>query len=95
GLGGSVYILDDRDPRNMVLGIMEQYVGGLVGKKGQTISDIQQASGASIQISHKEEYIPGTRDRKVNISGEPSYVHAAYVLICNKVKGFSLRGERS
>ncbi|KAI6654121.1 RNA-binding protein Nova-1-like [Oopsacas minuta] len=91
GLGGCVYVLDDSDPLCMILGIMEQYVGGLVGRNGVTISEIQAVSHTHIQISHKDEYIPGTRDRKVIIKGEAHAVSSAYLLLLEKVSEFAER----
>ena len=41
GVGGNLYVLDDRDASCLVLGIMEKFVGGIVGRNGATISDIQ------------------------------------------------------
>lgn len=46
---------------------------------------VSKATHTHIQISHKDEYIPGTRDRKVNIKGEPRAVAEAYQVIFEKV----------
>ena len=46
---------------------------------------VSKSSHTHIQISHKDDYIPGTRDRKVNIKGEPRAVAEAYHLIFEKV----------
>ena len=43
-LAGNLYVLDDRDPRCLVLGVMEDFVGGIVGRNGATISEIQSVS---------------------------------------------------
>ncbi|KAI6654122.1 RNA-binding protein Nova-1-like [Oopsacas minuta] len=90
-LAGTLYVLDDRDPRCLILGIMEDYVGGIVGRNGATISEIQSISHTHIQISDKDEYIPGTRDRKLTIKGEVGSVAMAYNCICSKVSEFTER----
>ena len=41
GVSGNLYVLDERDPTSLVLGIMEKFVGAIVGKNGSTISEIQ------------------------------------------------------
>ena len=81
---------------------MEDFVGGIVGRNGVTISEIQSVSviillnipfsflvskmsRTHIQISDKDEYIQGTRDRKLTIKGEVESVRAAYHHICSKV----------
>ena len=102
-LAGTLYVLDDRDPRCLVLGVMEDFVGGIVGRNGATISEIQSVSvnvfcfriplpflvskmsRTHIQISDKDEYIQGTRDRKLTIKGEVESVRVAYHHICSKV----------
>eukprot|EP00800_Vazella_pourtalesii_P021593 TRINITY_DN80_c0_g1_i4.p1 TRINITY_DN80_c0_g1~~TRINITY_DN80_c0_g1_i4.p1 ORF type:complete len:390 (-),score=74.83 TRINITY_DN80_c0_g1_i4:88-1257(-) len=89
GLAGTLYVLDDRDPRCLILGVMEDFVGGIVGRNGVTISEIQSMSRTHIQISDKDEYIQGTRDRKLTIKGEVESVRAAYHHICSKVSEFS------
>eukprot|EP00800_Vazella_pourtalesii_P021595 TRINITY_DN80_c0_g1_i6.p1 TRINITY_DN80_c0_g1~~TRINITY_DN80_c0_g1_i6.p1 ORF type:complete len:351 (-),score=78.55 TRINITY_DN80_c0_g1_i6:88-1140(-) len=91
GIGGCIYVLDDSEPYCLVLGVMEECVGGLVGRAGVTISEIQAATHTHIQISHKDEYIPGTRDRKVNIKGEPRAVAEAYQVIFEKVSEYTER----
>ena len=48
-------------------------------------SIVSKSSHTHIQISHKEEYVPGTRDRKITIKGEPQAVESAYALINDKV----------
>ena len=47
--------------------------------------DIQQFSGARIQISKKGTYSPGTRNRLVNIQGSPKSISAAKYLIEKKI----------
>jgi polyribonucleotide nucleotidyltransferase len=45
-------------------------VGAIIGKAGSSISEIQQASDAKIQISGPNEVFPGTTERIMSISGE-------------------------
>ena len=44
-------------------------VGAVIGPGGRSIVEIQQFSGANIQISKKGSYSPGTRNRIVTITG--------------------------
>lgn len=48
--------------------------------------EIQQASGASIQISKKGSFAPGTRNRIVTISGQPHALQVAAILIEQKIQ---------
>ena len=52
-------------------------VGAIIGKAGSSISEIQQASDAKIQISGPQEVFPGTTERVMNLSGEMLKVRAA------------------
>ena len=45
--------------------------------QGKCIVDIQQFSGARIQISKKGQYSPGTRNRLVTVVGSPKSISAA------------------
>ena len=47
-----------------------QHVGCVIGKQGSTISEVQQASEAKIQISGPSDVFPGTTERIIHLSGE-------------------------
>ncbi|XP_023232378.1 RNA-binding protein Nova-2-like isoform X2 [Centruroides sculpturatus] len=61
--------------------IGENIVGAILGPGGKSLVDIQRFSGASIQISKKGIFAPGTRNRIVTITGTPSAVANAQYLI--------------
>ena len=76
-----------KDPRDTVLEVEvpENLVGAILGKRGQTLVEFQTTSGAKIQISKKGEYIPGTRNRKVTITGAPNQAQLAHFFVTQKV----------
>jgi RNA-binding protein Nova len=77
-----------KDPsRDTVLEVEvpENLVGAILGKRGQTLVEFQTNSGAKIQISKKGEYIPGTRNRKVTITGAPNQAQLAHFFVTQKV----------
>ncbi|MGH0147185.1 UNVERIFIED_CONTAM: hypothetical protein FKN15_010289 [Acipenser sinensis] len=47
--------------------------------------EYQELTGARIQISKKGEFIPGTRNRKVTITGSPAATQAAQYLISQRI----------
>lgn len=55
------------------------------GPNGSSLIDIQNKSGATIQISKKGMFAPGTKNRIVTISGAPSGIQLAHFLIEQKV----------
>ena len=61
--------------------IGDNIVGAILGHGGKSLVEIQRLSGASIQISKKGIFVPGTRNRIVTITGSPSAVQTAQYLI--------------
>ncbi|XP_055322517.1 RNA-binding protein Pasilla isoform X1 [Sitodiplosis mosellana] len=65
--------------------VAESIVGAILGPNGSSLIDIQNKSGATIQISKKGMFAPGTKNRIVTISGAPSGIQLAHFLIEQKV----------
>uniref|UniRef100_A0A3Q3J843 K Homology domain-containing protein n=1 Tax=Monopterus albus TaxID=43700 RepID=A0A3Q3J843_MONAL len=63
------------------IAVPENLVGAILGKGGKTLVEYQELTGARIQISKKGEFIPGTRNRKVTITGSQAATQAAQYLI--------------
>jgi RNA-binding protein Nova len=62
-----------RDPQQPVqstkISVSDAMVGAILGKRGQTLTYLERQSGAKIKISQRGEFIPGTTNRVVTISG--------------------------
>lgn len=67
------------------LSVPESLVGAILGKGGKTLVEYQEMSGARIQISKKGEYVPGTRNRRVSITGKPPGPQTAQFLITQRL----------
>lgn len=65
--------------------VNESLVGAVLGPAGRSIVEIQQFSGAQIQISKKGNYVPGTRNRIVTITGPQKSLTTAQFLIEQRV----------
>lgn len=65
--------------------VNESLVGAVLGPAGRSIVEIQQYSGAAIQISKKGTYSPGTRNRIVTITGPQKALTTAQFLIEQRV----------
>ncbi|XP_034232677.1 RNA-binding protein Nova-1 isoform X2 [Thrips palmi] len=76
---------DPKDGRKVDIEIPELIVGAILGFGGRSLVEIQHLSGASIQISKKGQYAPGTRNRIVTISGMPNAIQTAQYLIEQRV----------
>ncbi len=51
------------------ISVSDTMVGAILGKRGQTLMELQNKSGTKIKISQRGEFIPGTNNRIVTISG--------------------------
>lgn len=64
------------------------------GPGGRNLIEIQQLSGASIQISKKGTFAPGTRNRIVTISGVPAAISNAHYYIQQRVAEEEMKRAR-
>ncbi|XP_037963355.1 RNA-binding protein Pasilla isoform X4 [Plutella xylostella] len=81
-----------KDTKNVE--IAEVIVGAILGPGGRSLVEIQQMSGANIQISKKGTFAPGTRNRIVTISGAPTAIASATFLIEQKIQEEELKRTR-
>jgi len=75
--------------------VEEKLVGAVLGPSGRHIVEIQQYSGASVQISKKGVYAPGTRNRLVTIKGTQRGIESASYLIQQKIQEEEEKRARS
>ncbi|SBS87570.1 RNA-binding protein Nova-1, putative [Plasmodium ovale wallikeri] len=66
--------------------IPDEVIGSVIGKNGSRLTNIMNSTGAQIRISRKGELVPGTVDRKVQIMGTVAAVHAAHVLLLQRLE---------
>ena len=78
-------------PTSKTITVMDSLAGFVVGKEGATLQDIQRQSGARITMSRRGEYVPGTTDRCVTITGAAAAVHNAHFLICQKIQQAAIK----
>ncbi|CAG5004624.1 unnamed protein product [Parnassius apollo] len=81
-----------KDSKNME--IPEVIVGAILGPGGRSLVEIQQMSGANIQISKKGTFAPGTRNRIVTITGTQTAISNAQYLIEQKIQEEELKRTR-
>ncbi|XP_042435772.1 protein BTR1-like isoform X2 [Zingiber officinale] len=70
---------------SVTIGIADEHIGAVVGRGGRNIMEISQVSGARIKISDRGDFISGTSDRKVTITGSPEAIGIAESMIMQKV----------
>lgn len=59
----------------VTVGIPNSMIGAILGKGGSTISEFQNMSGARINVSQRDEFLPGTENRVLTICGTPIATH--------------------
>ncbi|XP_066262269.1 RNA-binding protein Pasilla isoform X3 [Euwallacea similis] len=75
--------------------IPEVIVGAILGPGGRSLVEIQQISGANIQISKKGIFAPGTRNRIVTITGSQHSITTAQYLIEQRISEEELKRARN
>ena len=55
----------------VTVGIPDNMIGAILGPGGATISELQSTTGARIIVSQRDEFLPGTENRILTISGAP------------------------
>ncbi|GFQ04029.1 RNA-binding protein nova-1, partial [Phtheirospermum japonicum] len=83
---------EDRS-NSITIGVADEHVGLVVGRGGRIIMEISQLSGARIKISDRGDFISGTSDRKVTITGSQRAIDTAESMILEKVASVAERLE--
>lgn len=81
---------EDRS-NSVTIGVADGHIGLVVGRGGRTIMEISQVSGARIKISDRGDFMSGTTDRKVTITGSQRSIRSAESMIMQKVSYASER----
>ncbi|XP_044508190.1 protein BTR1-like isoform X2 [Mangifera indica] len=85
-VAGRKFQNNKEDQSNSVtIGVADEHIGLVVGRGGRNIIEISQISGARIKVSDRGDFMSGTTDRKVTISGSQRSIRAAESMIMQKV----------
>ncbi|KAL7587512.1 hypothetical protein Lser_V15G36445 [Lactuca serriola] len=74
---------------SVTVGVADEHIGIVVGRGGRNIMEISQISGARIKISERGDFISGTCDRKVTMTGSQRAIRVAEAMIMHKVASAS------
>ncbi|KAM3698461.1 hypothetical protein ACB098_06G189500 [Castanea mollissima] len=85
GAGGKFQNSKEDRSNSVTIGVADGHIGLVVGRGGRTIMEISQVSGARIKISDRGDFMSGTSDRKVTITGSQRAIRAAESMIMQKV----------
>ncbi|KAG4908208.1 hypothetical protein AAZX31_20G178800 [Glycine max] len=90
--GGKLQNSKEERSNSLTMGVADEHIGLVVGRGGRNIMEISQVSGARIKISDRGDYISGTTDRKVTITGSQRAIRTAESMILQKVAYATERG---
>lgn len=72
-------------PAAMKLLVSNNVAGSVIGRQGQTISELQQKSSTRIKLSQTGDYYPGTQDRVCLVQGDQVNVKTALRLLLERI----------
>ncbi|KAK1396534.1 Binding to TOMV RNA 1L [Heracleum sosnowskyi] len=84
---------DDRNSNSVTIGVADEHIGLVLGRGGRNVIEISQVSGARIKISDRDDFMSGTTDRKVTITGSQRAIRIAEDMITQKVSSATDRVE--
>ncbi|KAK8488711.1 hypothetical protein V6N13_061996 [Hibiscus sabdariffa] len=91
GTGGKFPSQKEDRCNSITIGVSDDHIGLVLGRGGRNIMEISQVSGARIKISDRGDFMSGTTDRKVTITGSQRAVHQAELMIMQKVANATQR----
>jgi RNA-binding protein Nova len=72
-------------PLEKILGVADEHVGVIVGKGGRALQELQQVASVRVALSSRGEFLPGTNQRMLTISGYPQNIALAERMIEDKI----------
>ncbi|PHT48971.1 hypothetical protein CQW23_13179 [Capsicum baccatum] len=76
---------------SVTIGVADERIGLVLGRNGRSVMEISQLSGARIKISDRGDFMSGTSERKVTITGSERAISIAESMISKKVATVSDR----
>ncbi len=67
------------------IAIPEMMVSAVAGADNKLLGDLMQTTGARVQLSGKGEFIPGTYNRKMTVTGPILSVQSAHMIVLQKL----------
>ncbi|KAG7601152.1 Protein BTR1 [Arabidopsis thaliana] len=85
GSGGKYQNHKEEASTTVTIGVADEHIGLVLGRGGRNIMEITQMTGARIKISDRGDFMSGTTDRKVSITGPQRAIQQAETMIKQKV----------
>lgn len=75
----------DGNVTTLQIAVPDSLVGGILGRGGSGIAEIQICSGTKIKVSERGDFVPGTTNRTMTISGSEQACTTAHFLISQRM----------
>ncbi|XAR72156.1 hypothetical protein NMG60_11018698 [Bertholletia excelsa] len=85
GAGGKFPSNKGDHGNSVTIGVADEHIGVVVGRGGRNLMEIIEVSGAKIKISDRGDFLSGTTDRKVTITGSQRAIRVAEAMITHKI----------
>jgi RNA-binding protein Nova len=69
----------------ITLAVPDELIGNILGKQGATMREIISLSGANVVVSKRGDYVEGTTNRLVTITGPPTCAQTAHLFITQRL----------
>ncbi|XP_010552944.1 PREDICTED: protein BTR1 isoform X3 [Tarenaya hassleriana] len=93
GTGGKFQNHKEDANNSVTIGVSDEHIGLVLGRGGRSVMEITQMTGARVKISDRGDFISGTNERKVTITGSQRAIHQAESMIKQKVASASERAS--
>lgn len=93
----SLHSAGSRPAATLQLGVPDARIGSILGRGGKTLTELQTVTRTKIRISQRGEFIPGTQNRVVTITGNTvqDVEHAQHLVNQRLDTSFSRSGSSS
>jgi len=96
--GGDALVVAAEPTISITLTVPDDLITNVIGKQGSTLREIMSLSNSKVAVSPRGEFVEGTTNRVVTITGSPSAAQTANLLITQKLQAAGTGGaspERS
>lgn len=70
----------------ITMSVPDNRVGAVIGKGGETVAGLKKLLGVKVVVSGRDDFEPGTQNRKVKIFGTSETVHIAQLILTQKLQ---------
>jgi len=70
----------------ITLAVPDEHMGNIFGRQGATLREIISLSGAKVTVSGRGEFVEGTTNRVITITGSPTAAQTAHMFVTQRLQ---------